>query len=277
MKAITLNPRVVFLDGWDSRRGERPALDADGLLDSIRVNGILTPPCIRQCGTGQCGPEWRLVSGHRRVLAAIQLGIGSVLFAVLEADDFSAACANFVENAARSNLVAWQRADALSDLVAQLESAGADHAGAVSEVARRLAQTGKHVAAHVRIRRRLCPELWAHLVQWGDTAKVGWHALAEIARLDTPEAQVAEWKKQIDEAEGTRRRGRERKAGPAKLGRILTALPDSHMPKQWRAGAEWAIRVARGEKTYRQALSELGAETIGNQSSSKSEQEESKK
>lgn len=93
-----------------------PSLQADGLLDSIREHGILDPLIVvPSLGRGR----WEVVSGHRRLACALELGLQSVPCAIREIPDGDARRAAILEfNRHRRKTFSqlMREADALEDL-----------------------------------------------------------------------------------------------------------------------------------------------------------------
>ena len=50
-----------------------PTGETDGLLESVRAEGVLVPLVVARVGTG-----WEVVSGHRRLACALALGLAEV-------------------------------------------------------------------------------------------------------------------------------------------------------------------------------------------------------
>lgn len=94
-------PRMVF------RLEELRALS-----DSIRQNGILQPLTVRQCGN-----EYELITGERRLRAAKLAGLRCVPCIVMEINDRNSAILALVENIQRQDLNYFEEAAALEKLI----------------------------------------------------------------------------------------------------------------------------------------------------------------
>jgi ParB/RepB/Spo0J family partition protein len=91
------------------------------LRDSVRDRGILEPLLVREVAGGAL----ELLAGERRLEAARAAGLATVPVRVLTGlDDLAAREVATVENLARSDLTAWEEAQALAGLAAALEAAG---------------------------------------------------------------------------------------------------------------------------------------------------------
>ncbi|MDE5738163.1 MAG: ParB/RepB/Spo0J family partition protein [Oscillospiraceae bacterium] len=82
------------------------------LSDSIRQNGILQPLTVRQCGS-----EYELIAGERRLRAAKLAGLRCVPCIVMEINDRNSAILALVENIQRQDLNYFEEAAALEKLI----------------------------------------------------------------------------------------------------------------------------------------------------------------
>ena len=105
LKTYMESGRVVFLPpkGIRSNPGQpRQVFDENGLselADSIRQHGILQPLSVRRVGTG-----YELVSGERRLRAALLAGLSEVPCIVMQMDARESGMAAMVENLQRQDL-----------------------------------------------------------------------------------------------------------------------------------------------------------------------------
>lgn len=86
--------------------------ELDSLAKSIRLNGIIQPIAVRINGNG----EYEIISGERRVRAAINVGMSRIPCILMEADDEKSALFALIENMQRSNLGFFEEASAISRL-----------------------------------------------------------------------------------------------------------------------------------------------------------------
>lgn len=80
--------------------------EMDALVESIRMNGILTPLIVRPLENG----EYEIVSGHRRFRAAKKVGLVTVPAIVIPFDKDSAAIAMVDSNLHREHLLPSEKA-----------------------------------------------------------------------------------------------------------------------------------------------------------------------
>lgn len=82
------------------------------LSDSIRENGILQPLTVRKTLSG-----YELISGERRLRAAIMAGLKKVPCIIMGADAVSSAIYSIIENIQREDLTFFEEARAISVLI----------------------------------------------------------------------------------------------------------------------------------------------------------------
>ena len=82
------------------------------LAESIKENGILSPLIIRKTKNG-----YELVSGQRRLRAAIIAGINEVPVCIIKAGDAQCAELSITENIHRKNLSEYEEAEGFYNLI----------------------------------------------------------------------------------------------------------------------------------------------------------------
>lgn len=109
---------------WQPRtKVEKGSEDFAGLVESIRVRGVLEPLLARELPSG--GLE--LLAGERRLEAAKAAKLAAVPVRVLVGlDDVAAREVALVENLARQDLTPWEESQGLSALANALTAAGQD-------------------------------------------------------------------------------------------------------------------------------------------------------
>ena len=118
LKTYMESGRVVFLPPKGIRANPsqpRQVFDQEGLselADSIRQHGILQPLSVRRVGTG-----YELVSGERRLRAALLAGLSEVPCIVMQMDDRESGLAALVENLQRQDLDFIEEARGISRLM----------------------------------------------------------------------------------------------------------------------------------------------------------------
>ena len=147
------------------------------LAASIKAQGLLNPPLLRQVGDGR----FEVVAGQRRVSACRLLGWAEVPALVRVLDDAEALAASLAENVQRADMDAMDKARAVAALEEML--------GSIPAVAVRL---GLSVVTVRRYRSllSLAPELQARAETGAGPAGVGF--LARLAETFSDPADQAE-------------------------------------------------------------------------------------
>jgi len=101
--------------------------DLDDLVASIAKHGVLEPLLVRRREDG-----YELVSGERRLHAAMQVGLSELPCIELEVDDHSALEIALVENLQRQDLTAFEEAEGFRTLVTKYGYTHEDVAEAVA-------------------------------------------------------------------------------------------------------------------------------------------------
>lgn len=82
------------------------------LAESIRVNGIIQPVCVRKSGEG-----YEIISGERRCRAARYAGLTHVPCIIMDVGDEQAAVLALIENIQRKDLSYFEEAAAIEKLI----------------------------------------------------------------------------------------------------------------------------------------------------------------
>jgi|GEM_PF-6008427 len=90
------------------------------MVDSIRLNGIETPLCVREVEGGR----YQLIKGERRLVAAGELGLESVPCFVAQKGDTEAFISLVRDNLERENLTPMQEASAYQHMLSLMGSDG---------------------------------------------------------------------------------------------------------------------------------------------------------
>ncbi|MBR7082278.1 MAG: ParB/RepB/Spo0J family partition protein [Oscillospiraceae bacterium] len=149
----------------------RKRFDPEGLMElaaSIKRYGVLQPLSIRRAGYG-----YELVSGERRLRAALLAGLDSVPCIVLGVDAPDSSVLALVENLHRRDLDFIEEAEGIDRLIREFNMSQ-------EEAARRLGKSQPAIANKLRIL-RLPPELLRAIRERGLTER---HARA-LLRLDS--------------------------------------------------------------------------------------------
>lgn len=139
---------------------------------------------------------WTVVYGYRRVLRckdvlANTLQKFKVRQASKTADLYHRMVENARENVQRQNLRPWELAEHLFNM----QTAGGDETSKKSpkEIADDIGLSAKYVANLIRVKTKLCPELWEMFRSAGESIPV--NALIRISKLD-PKEQIEAFKKE---------------------------------------------------------------------------------
>ncbi len=164
IKTIKLFPNVR--SGDDAYKGKT----FDGLVDSIRANGILQPLLVRPLGKHNGNDAYELVSGYRRYYAAVAAAIVVVPVHVRNLDDSGALAARVVENLQREDVHPLDEANAIEDMVTD--------GLALDAVASRLGKSLSYVTKHVTL-----VNLDDTLARWFRENRLGVGDAIKLARL----------------------------------------------------------------------------------------------
>lgn len=106
--------------------------DVTDLAASIKTNGLLTPLSVVPNGS-----RFRVIAGHRRLMACKQAGTGAVPCFVLDLDPLQQLEAMITENCQREQLTALEEADAIQGML--------DLGATTANVAHRLGRSADYV------------------------------------------------------------------------------------------------------------------------------------
>lgn len=114
------------------------------LAESVKRYGILEPLSVRVCGEERGYPVYELISGERRLRAAIIAGISKIPCIILPQDDKSCAVAGILSNLQKEGLNFFEQAAAFRMLME-------DFSLTQEEVARKLGVSQSAVANKLRL------------------------------------------------------------------------------------------------------------------------------
>lgn len=170
------------VDLIDAHRDQpRRAVNARGLEElaqSIRDHGVLQPIRVRAKGS-----RYEAIAGHRRLAAAIEVGLATIPAVVVEADDGQALIEALVENIQREDLSAVERGEALRRLRVNLGARSWEAVGRVIGISRR------HVYHLLNVSR--LPEPFREDIQAGTVSEK--HGRALLRLNGYPELQAQLW------------------------------------------------------------------------------------
>lgn len=136
----------------DRRSGDP---DLDGLCENIARVGILHPLTVRYCGEG----EYEIVSGVRRYLAAVTVGLERVPCLVTSGTEEEDPLLSLSENIQRKNLNYFEQAQAMQTLISQ-------NGITREQLAKSLGKSPSAIANKLRLL-QLSPELREKLLSGG--------------------------------------------------------------------------------------------------------------
>ena len=143
--------------------------ELDALADSIRNNGIIQPLVVRKNNND----EYELISGERRLRAAVKVGLETVPCVLMSVSDNDSALFAIIENIQRDNLNYFEEAESISRLVN-------DYSMTQEEISKRLGKSQSYLSNKLRLL-RLSDELRSVILENSLSER---HARA-LLRLDS--------------------------------------------------------------------------------------------
>ena len=154
----------------------------EGLISSIRENGLIQPILVRRSGQG-----YELICGERRLRAAKVVGLEKIPVIVKDVSDAESLGLAMIENVQREDLNPIERARACKKLIDQFDLSQ-------EELAKTLGKDRSSVANTLRLL-KLPSSIQDYILE--DKITMG-HAMA-ILSLDGPELQIEACKKIINQ------------------------------------------------------------------------------
>lgn len=143
--------------------------ELDALADSIRNNGIIQPLVVRKNNND----EYELISGERRLRAAVKVGLETVPCVLMSVSDNDSALFAIIENIQRDNLNYFEEAESISRLVN-------DYSMTQEEISKKLGKSQSYLSNKLRLL-RLSDELRSVILENSLSER---HARA-LLRLDS--------------------------------------------------------------------------------------------
>ena len=161
----------------------------DELTESIRVHGVLSPLLARPKGDG-----YKLVSGHRRRLAAQKLGLPTVPVLVREMTDDEAVILMVDSNLQRENLLPSEKAFAYKMKLEAMKHQGKSTSCKVCTKSRTDEMIGKHESVSARTIQNYIrlTNLVPPLLQMVDDGRIAFSPAVELSYL-TRDEQTELW------------------------------------------------------------------------------------
>ena len=114
--------------------------ELDALADSIRNNGIIQPLVVRKNNND----EYELISGERRLRAAVKVGLETVPCVLMSVSDNDSALFAIIENIQRDNLNYFEEAESISRLVNE-------YSMTQEEISKRLGKSQSYLSNKLRL------------------------------------------------------------------------------------------------------------------------------
>ena len=226
---------------WNTRREATDTGTDDSnapdqaLLDSIREHGLISPIAVTEIvEEREDGKRYALVAGFRRFAALLKLGVETAPAVVISRG--RARLVNLAENALRVTLRPWERAESLHRAKQE------DPALTNADLAVATGLDDRYVGNLIRLRTKLCQDLWDEYVKKGESMRQADHVAdckhpnggegGEVARKGGDPAdlkQVRRWLKEVDAALGT---------------------PDGKAKEEFLLGVKYALRCVNGNEVF---------------------------
>lgn len=253
-RVVYLDPDSIAPPKRNSRVEDEPGSEAETptsepsfaqLVRTVKRRGLIQPIGVRPSGS-----KYELVFGSRRLGAWKIARPGEKIPCILKADrgDFDALVDNLNENYHRRKLPPWM----LAETFCEMQELAPEMT--VAAIAQEAGVTEYYCASLIRIRKKLRPDLWDLYKRWGETMRVSYNEVVEVARLPHDEQQ-ARWNALVD-AKSTigsgKVRGPQRRPGERRLRRYLAVVEGGVEGKsrEWHRTAAHVLRVALGEKSW---------------------------
>jgi len=223
----------------------------DEMVGSFQAHGQLQPIKVRPLPNG--GGNYAIIFGFRRYMAARALGWKTIKAQIESLDDKTAHTQNTVENLIRESLTPYEIATSCLKLKREFGITGAD-------IARKANRTKSYVNNLVRAAERLHPVI---LEAWGQDhpltgdvnemiklAALGGEAATDKERHRLQMEKWEEWQGH-DEEEAEGEGESTPKTGPKRpnvnrLKEALSAVKSAEKSKEWKEGAQAALKFALG-------------------------------
>lgn len=256
-----LDPALIGQSKRNSRKADDCGSEAETptdepsftqLVRTIRRRGLLEPIGVRPLPkVDERGHTHELVFGSRRLRAFKIAKPGEKIPCLIRENrgDYEALLDNLVENVHRRRIRPWMQAETFCELRELRPDV------TVAAIAQEAGVTEYYCSTLIRIRKKLRPDLWELYKRWGETMRVGYHDMVELARLSHDE-QLVKWNQLVDakgKVGGGKVRGPQRRPGERKLARYLDVALAGELggkSQQFQRGLVYALRVALGERRW---------------------------
>ena len=154
------------------------------LMESIRINGILSPVLVRPIGND----TYEMVSGHRRMHAAMMLGMDTVPAIIREMTDDEAVVKMVDANIQREELLPSEKAFAYKMKMDAMRRQGCQNGGiheTADVVGKENGESGRQVQRYIRL-----TELIPELLDYVDQKRIQFTVAVEISYIDQ---EVQKW------------------------------------------------------------------------------------
>lgn len=150
------------------------------LVDSVKLNGVLSPVLIREVGRGQ----YEMISGHRRMHAAQLAGLETIPAIIRELSDDEATIIMVDSNIQREELLPSEKAFAFKMRMDAMRHQGATCGHDVQKLTQQIVGeasgfSGRQVTRYIRL-----TELIPDLLEMVDSKRITFVAGVEISYID---------------------------------------------------------------------------------------------
>lgn len=259
-KTVLLKPtEVITAVPWNSRRDypDRDIPDDPGqplstsqLEATIARHGVLQPPPVTRLQQGEHKGRWAVVFGSRRVEAAQRVAPDTpIRFPIWQgngkSDRTDVRLANLIENLHRESLAPWEQAESLWQIKQSTK-------WSVNRIAKETGLSKSHVANLVRMKEKAHPVIWEQFQKWGTSLRIPYRTVLTIVTDHKKDEQLEAWNIALKELRSkSGKRGKEKRPGPAKLGKMYAAVDGlKGESATFRRGLKLGLGVALGKDKW---------------------------
>ena len=156
------------------------------LVESIRVNGVLSPVLLREAGHGQ----YEMISGHRRMHAAELAGLDSIPAIIRDLNDDEATIVMVDANIQREELLPSEKAFAFKMKMDAMRHQGATSGHDVQKLTQQIVGeesgfSGRQITRYIRL-----TELIPELLEMVDSKRISFVLGVDISYIDK---EIQKW------------------------------------------------------------------------------------
>ena len=156
------------------------------LVESIRVNGVLSPVLLREAGHGQ----YEMISGHRRMHAAELAGLDSIPAIIRDLNDDEATIVMVDANIQREELLPSEKAFAFKMKMDEMRHQGATSGHDVQKLTQQIVGeesgfSGRQITRYIRL-----TEIIPELLEMVDSKRISFVLGVDISYIDK---EIQKW------------------------------------------------------------------------------------